>query len=182
MDDPGLTQESRILVNTLALPYLHVLRVFELTPPSTLFSVVLSLSHSKDSETKNPRRVCDQCNTAVSGIQDQLALQYSNAMRENTVPDDTNRYLNSPIRFTMGEFAVIVVVAVVVALLLALFYLARAIHEATRFAPFTPALTKIGIVRPHVPFYSFPFPSPFFLSHQPLSLFCFFCVDPFHPP
>ena len=34
-------------------------------------------------------------------IQDNLALNQSNSMRENTI-NSTNRYLNSPIRFTMG--------------------------------------------------------------------------------
>ena len=56
---------------------------------------------AKSSDTKNPRRVCYDCFEAVKDIQDELAYKQSNSMRENTI-DAKNRYLNSPIRFTMG--------------------------------------------------------------------------------
>ena len=56
---------------------------------------------AKPSDTKNPRRVCLPCYDAVEHMQDSLALNESNAMRTNTM-GEKNRYLNSPIRFTMG--------------------------------------------------------------------------------
>ncbi|GMI32964.1 hypothetical protein TrCOL_g2964 [Triparma columacea] len=56
---------------------------------------------AKESDTKNPRRVCGPCHEAVKPLQDQLAMSSSNAVRENTTTSK-NRYLNSPVRFTMG--------------------------------------------------------------------------------
>ncbi|GMH48219.1 hypothetical protein TL16_g00240 [Triparma laevis f. inornata] len=56
---------------------------------------------AKESDTKNPRRVCTDCYDSVESMQEQLAMQDSNAMRTNEI-EDKNRYLNSPMRFTMG--------------------------------------------------------------------------------
>ncbi|GMH50797.1 hypothetical protein TrRE_jg5744 [Triparma retinervis] len=56
---------------------------------------------AKESNTKNPRRVCAPCHESLKPIQDELTMSSSNAVRENTTTSK-NRYLNSPIRFTMG--------------------------------------------------------------------------------
>ena len=57
---------------------------------------------AKTSDTKNPRRVCLDCFEASQPEQDVLALSQSNAVRTNDIDLSANRYLNSPVRFTMG--------------------------------------------------------------------------------
>ena len=59
---------------------------------------------AKDSDTRNPRKVCLDCYEVLVPQQQTLARMDSNSMKDNTLDlqSKSARYLNSPIRFTMG--------------------------------------------------------------------------------
>lgn len=52
---------------------------------------------------KEPQRVCNACFRVVLPYQATWVRQNANAERENLLDDDaTTRYMNSPLRFTLG--------------------------------------------------------------------------------